>query len=588
MMDPIERRLLLSASPGLAHTTANLSQGRAFFYAAAVGNKVLFAGGNTGGLSAQTSNVVDIYDVKIGQWSSAHLSQPRTYPYAVTVGDKVLFAGGLFDTGVHGVATDVVDVYDDSTGQWSVTHLPHADPGPALAVGSKVIFAGGRTELDTHRSTADIYDAQTGKWTTINLPLPSYIGRAVIVGRYGLFSADGGVNVYDTLTGQWSAAAVSNKFSTTAIGTKLISVSADKVLTSYDFNTADFTSVHPFEGGGDVGTVGAKIMYAGGSLPNLGGLVDAVRVYNTASGKLSATTLSVARLGMAVATLGPQVFFAGGNGGGGPGNSNAVDIFTDAFPAPVLDGFIVRGADPQSGAVSVTIRNTGDEALAGPFDVTVYGARPGRRSIILGTVTVRRSLRAGESRKLAADLTLPVGTMLTDYRLAAATNAGAGEAVFASEVEFARFTSELLPPDEVAESLKSATFSVAYHSPFKVDSNTFDGNDIIVTGPNGFEAHAQVISDARSKRGSTRVVTYAVHSPGRRFDPSDNGTYTIHLQEGQVKDASGNAAVSDRLGMITVALPAAAGFPQPSAILRSRAGSAAFAAKRKINPLLDL
>jgi hypothetical protein len=567
---------------GLIQTTAHLSQGRAFFSAATVGNKMLFGGGET---ATGMSDVVDIYNVKTGLWSTAHLSQARFEATAVTVGHKVLFAGGTPDAG--GVS-DVVDVYDDSTGQWSVTHLPHSDTGLVLAVGSKVVFAGGRGQA-AHLSTADIYDSQTGQWSTVNLPLPSFTGGALIIGHYAFFGADGGANVLDALTGRWSAVALPDVFKLGVwVGSKLISGGEGPTVNTYDIYTGKMATgqLSQSRGVGAVETLGGKVIYAGG-LIGLHPIVDTVDVYDTITNQWSVTTLSVERLGMAAAVLGTQAFFAGGNGGGGPGFSDVVDIFTDSTPTPILDGFIVRGDEtPGAGTASVTLRNTGDNALAGPFTVTIYGARPGRRSVVLGTVDVRRALRVGDSRSIAVNLAPPAGTTLADYHLAAATDAGAGEAIFAAELDLGHFTASLLPLAQVAQADKSTTFSITYHSPFSIDASTFDGNDIIVTGPNGFEAHAQFLSQTRGKRSTTRIATYAIHAAGRRWDPSDNGTYTIHLQDGQVMDTAGNAVPSDRLRSFSVTIPTASAAPATTAAVQR--GVTPFQRERKLSDLLEL
>ena len=64
---------------------------------------------------------------------------------------------------------------------------------------------------------------------------------------------------------------------------------------------------------------------------------------------------------------------------------------------------------------------------------------------------------------------------------------------------------------------KAARFAVVYHNPFRIGTATLDAKDIIVSGPNGFSAHAEVVSSTRGKHRSTRLITYAVHGP------SDNG-----------------------------------------------------------------
>jgi hypothetical protein len=565
----LESRVYLSGSAGtvspaqtsFVQTIAHLSQARSSVGAAAVGNKVLFAGGLA--TADVASDVVDIYDVKTGQWSIAHLSQPRFAATTVTVGDKVLVAGGT--VGIHHVLSDVVDIYDDVTGHWSATQLPHADSDLALAVGSKVIFVGGQGRFG-HGPIADIYDAETGSWITSKLPLPAYtvsgaytgVGiRQFAVGHFAYFLADGGANVYDTLTGGWTAAALPQSFFGlyATSGSKLILAGRNSIVRTYELYTGEVRTGQLFTSTGstDIGSLGGKIIFAGEIQveEGVGTILDRVDVYDTLADRWSNTAIPGGQYDMGIAKLGGQAFFAGGLVRDRAGATDVVNIFTDATPAPVLDGYLVRGDTAGSATTaSVTMRNTGDDALAGPFTVTIYGARTGRRSVALGTVTVRRALRVGESRTITVRL---MGTPLADYLLSAATDAGAGQAVFAGEVEPGHFTRALLPVARVTQSDKSTALSIIYHSPFNINVSTLDDIDIIVTGPNGFEARVQFVSQRRVRsHRSTWVATYVVHAAGRRWDVADNGVYSIHLQDGEVMDVEGNAAPSGRVGTFVV------------------------------------
>jgi hypothetical protein len=116
------------------------------------------------------------------------------------------------------------------------------------------------------------------------------------------------------------------------------------------------------------------------------------------------------------------------------------------------------------------------------------------------------------------------------------------------------------------KSRQAYTFSVVYHDAYKVDAGTLDDGDIVVSGPGGFAAPAHVVAQTTGRSASTRVVTYAVAGPGARWDASDNGTYTLHFQDDQVKDATGNAAPGRRLGAFTVDIPAASPTPAPAAV----------------------
>jgi kelch-like protein 20 len=137
---------------------------------AAVGNKVLFAGGQSNNYQ-NISDVVDIYEATTGQWTTANLSQPRNALASVTLGTKVFFAGGQSNS-AHDDTTRV-DVYDSQTNSWSTAELsePRHYVSP-VAVGDKVLFAGG-WNTSGERSTVDIYDIQSNSWTSTVLSAPT-------------------------------------------------------------------------------------------------------------------------------------------------------------------------------------------------------------------------------------------------------------------------------------------------------------------------------------------------------------------------------------------------------------------------------
>jgi len=166
--------------------------------ATAVGTKALFAHGFA---------AVDIYDDALGTWSTAALSDSAQT--ATSVGTRAFFAS----------PSQNVDVYDDATGSWSTLTLPTVirlgPPSPvggwgSATVGSKAVFTDG-----TH---VDIYDDASGTWSSTMMPTPRYAQATVAVGTKVLFA--GGrdvlntnlvsiVEIYDTVTGTWSAGSLS-------------------------------------------------------------------------------------------------------------------------------------------------------------------------------------------------------------------------------------------------------------------------------------------------------------------------------------------------------------------------------------------
>jgi len=162
--------------------STELSLARFYLTAAASGDKVMFAGGGTCGFIP--SNVVDIFDVKTGQWEHSQLSAPRHGPAAVSAGQKIYVAGG------YNLKTkeesNVVDIYDVPTKNWTTAPLSQARHNiMAVAVGDKILFAGGGVGSPGIPFTApsdvvDIYDTATKVWTVQKMSLPrDYLGAAV-------------------------------------------------------------------------------------------------------------------------------------------------------------------------------------------------------------------------------------------------------------------------------------------------------------------------------------------------------------------------------------------------------------------------
>jgi hypothetical protein len=194
---------------------AALNVPRKISVVAAVGNKILFAGGLPvpSGPGPNFSATVDIYDITTNSWSDASLSQARTGMAVATMGSKVFFAGGngILPTGRVGL-TSRVDIYDAAADSWSTTEMPHADGSlTALASGNKLVIVGG--------NFADVYDVGNKRWTTTNFGQPRYLITANNV-RGKLYFAGGvtskstltptsRIDIYDPATDSWSVSQLS-------------------------------------------------------------------------------------------------------------------------------------------------------------------------------------------------------------------------------------------------------------------------------------------------------------------------------------------------------------------------------------------
>jgi uncharacterized delta-60 repeat protein len=97
----------------------------------------------------------------------------------------------------------------------------------------------------------------------------------------------------------------------------------------------------------------------------------------------------------------------------------------------------------------------------------------------------------------------------------------------------------------------SYDFHVIYTGDASVDAGSIDDNDITVTGPNGLPVAATRVTGLVGN-GSPLNITYRVAAPGGRFDASDAGTYTIALNDGEVKDVTGAPIAGGALGIFNL------------------------------------
>ena len=100
--------------------------------AAAASGMILFGGGFCSPCAGQAgtsrSDVVDLFNVTSGVWTTHRLSERRSNLAATSVGDRwVLFIGGTTDVsplpGGKVRRSDAVDIYDAHTGAWATTRL---------------------------------------------------------------------------------------------------------------------------------------------------------------------------------------------------------------------------------------------------------------------------------------------------------------------------------------------------------------------------------------------------------------------------------------------------------------------------------
>ncbi|MFT7515499.1 MAG: hypothetical protein ACI9QL_004731 [Candidatus Omnitrophota bacterium] len=99
------------------------------------------------------------------------------------------------------------------------------------------------------------------------------------------------------------------------------------------------------------------------------------------------------------------------------------------------------------------------------------------------------------------------------------------------------------------------TFDVHYTDDVAIQSSTLDDADVRVTGPNGYDVLATLVSVNTSGDGSPRVATYEIFAPGPTWSPLDNGTYTLTLLSEAVGDIEGAFVASEILGAFSCQVP---------------------------------
>lgn len=99
---------------------------------------------------------------------------------------------------------------------------------------------------------------------------------------------------------------------------------------------------------------------------------------------------------------------------------------------------------------------------------------------------------------------------------------------------------------------------VTYYDDRGIRVSTIDGNDVRVTGPNGYDRPARFVSVDAGTDGTPRIATYAADPPnGAAWLAADNGSYTVQMQSGQVSDVDDAWVAGGLLGQFVVALPTA-------------------------------
>lgn len=289
-------------------STAELSAPRWNIATVTAGTKVFFAGGvyYDDGDNGNSTDAVDIYDAVTNQWTTAQLSEARHSIAAATIGDKVFFAGG--QTGDYIYMSNKVDVYDLSTNSWSTTTLSQSRQYiTAVTANNKIYFAGGNSGYNILSSTVleaiasnrmDIYNHSSNSWYIDSL----YEARYLLAGiNYGnkIYWAGGWKTSQSGLALQYFSCTVEVK----ALNTQNTSIANLNQPRSYFVN-----------GGQNAVARNDKIVFFNGSryLYSLDPNKNKFDIYDPASDTWSVGVLPVNIEGASIISVNNIIYVAGG------------------------------------------------------------------------------------------------------------------------------------------------------------------------------------------------------------------------------------------------------------------------------------
>jgi hypothetical protein len=113
-----------------------------------------------------------------------------------------------------------------------------------------------------------------------------------------------------------------------------------------------------------------------------------------------------------------------------------------------------------------------------------------------------------------------------------------------------------LTAEDLSEARDWHDVTVTYTDNMAVDVSDLDSSDVRVTGPDGEELAVSLQGVDADVDGTVRWAVYRIGGPDGTWDFTDNGTYTVWMEPGEVSDTNGNWVAAAELGQFAVDIAA--------------------------------
>ncbi|HJR08349.1 MAG TPA: kelch repeat-containing protein [Pyrinomonadaceae bacterium] len=310
--------------------------------------------GQLGNGQQGNTNFVEIYDPATNSWSAGVPTNLARYSLAaVALGGKIYAIGGqAFDSNFNVVGLNVVEVFDPATNQWGTAHpLNTGRYQHAAAVLDGKIYAIGGFIGSGVTNSVEVFDPLTNQWSAV-APLNTarrYHAAAVAGGKlYAIGGTDVNlvnlktVEVYDPVANAWT-------FAPPMSTARVILAAATLDNKIYAMSGFDRTDVQ-----------------------SPGTYYDTVEVFDPATNQWSsAPSLSAARVEMAAAALGNNLYALGGRGADSM-TSNRVEQLAPLVNAGdvIISEFRAQGTNGTADEFVEFYNNTDSDISVGATDNT--------------------------------------------------------------------------------------------------------------------------------------------------------------------------------------------------------------------------